>query len=380
MRATLLLLVAGCFSPSPPAGAPCPDGVCPRGLVCSPATLTCEKTAVVADEDAGLDGARDAPAGCFGVFATVCPDGGLGPALVQTTPTTLDTSSSPLCVPYHLPSGAADTAYCVIAASTITLSPTGRATITGARPLVIVGNQVQLDGVIDAASHRGGTTGPNANPGACVAGAAPGTDAGGPGGSFGGAGGNGGASGSAPPALASVATPKPTQLRGGCAGRAGESPNTGGAAGAGGGAVYVIAQQLVIGGTINVSGASGRGGGLSAGGGGGGSGGMIVLEAPTIVTSMAARIFANGGGGGEGGGLDNGGDNGIDSTAPTQAGFGGAGGVGGGGDGGDGSAGTTPAAPGQAGTVAGGGGGGGAGAIRVIPPQMLAGAIAPPPS
>ena len=42
---TLLLIVA-CYSPSPQPGAPCADGRCPRPLVCSPATNTCERDAV----------------------------------------------------------------------------------------------------------------------------------------------------------------------------------------------------------------------------------------------------------------------------------------------------------------------------------------------
>jgi hypothetical protein len=58
------LLMAGCFAPVPPAGAPCPDGVCPRGLVCSPASQTCERIAIDAaheiPEDAAADAASDA--------------------------------------------------------------------------------------------------------------------------------------------------------------------------------------------------------------------------------------------------------------------------------------------------------------------------------
>jgi hypothetical protein len=42
-------LVAGCYSPQPHAGAPCPNGVCPTGLVCSPATMTCETSATTID-------------------------------------------------------------------------------------------------------------------------------------------------------------------------------------------------------------------------------------------------------------------------------------------------------------------------------------------
>lgn len=50
MRSLIALgLLAGCYEPSLPAGAPCPDDVCPNGLVCSPATKTCEHEAVPAD-------------------------------------------------------------------------------------------------------------------------------------------------------------------------------------------------------------------------------------------------------------------------------------------------------------------------------------------
>jgi hypothetical protein len=53
-------LLAGCYAPSPPPGAPCVDGVCPTGLVCSPATNTCERDAV--NRDGGNDDAPiDAP-------------------------------------------------------------------------------------------------------------------------------------------------------------------------------------------------------------------------------------------------------------------------------------------------------------------------------
>lgn len=51
-------LLIGCYSPQPNAGAPCPDGVCPTGLVCSPATQTCELTAI--DSDAAIAPTPDA--------------------------------------------------------------------------------------------------------------------------------------------------------------------------------------------------------------------------------------------------------------------------------------------------------------------------------
>ena len=52
--AVALVLVTACYSPQPSPGAPCPDRVCPTGLVCSPATHTCELRAI----DAGTDGPR----------------------------------------------------------------------------------------------------------------------------------------------------------------------------------------------------------------------------------------------------------------------------------------------------------------------------------
>jgi Domain of unknown function (DUF2341) len=51
-------LLAGCYAPATPAGSPCLDGVCPSGLVCSPATRTCEHTAVDPTPDAAVDGPR----------------------------------------------------------------------------------------------------------------------------------------------------------------------------------------------------------------------------------------------------------------------------------------------------------------------------------
>ena len=64
MRWLAIALVAGCYSPTPPAGAACVEGLCPAGLVCSPATNTCEQTAMLPDGlmiDAPVDAAIDAP-------------------------------------------------------------------------------------------------------------------------------------------------------------------------------------------------------------------------------------------------------------------------------------------------------------------------------
>jgi len=56
-------LLGACYAPHPQAGAPCPDNVCPTGLVCSPATRTCEVSAQQPDAhvaDAPPDVAEDA--------------------------------------------------------------------------------------------------------------------------------------------------------------------------------------------------------------------------------------------------------------------------------------------------------------------------------
>ena len=66
MRALLLAAcLAGCYSPTPPAGAPCGTGEsCPSGLVCAPITHTCERTVTDARIDSPLDArAPDAPDG-----------------------------------------------------------------------------------------------------------------------------------------------------------------------------------------------------------------------------------------------------------------------------------------------------------------------------
>ena len=343
--------------------------------------MTCEKAAI----DSGIDTVPvDAtPDGCHGTGpVVVCPD---APITGQTqitisAPTTLDTGTSTMCQPYHLADGSADTRYCVVGAKSVIVTSGGRWAITGSRPLVVIAtNTMTIDGTIDVASHRGGLAGAGSNAPECVAGTAPMVTEGGPGGSFGGAGGAGGGTDAGAPVPAAPPTGALTSLRGGCGGRPGSGANAGGP-GRGGGALAVLAENLVLSGTINVSGASGFGAGLSSGGGGGGSGGMILLDAPSIVVGTAGQIFANGGGGGEGGGGSNGGNDGTDSTAPLTIGQGGGGNAGAGGNGGNGAAGTSAAGSGQNGSDSGGGGGGGAGVIRVIPTQTLGGAVSPAPT
>src|SRR5262249_11055967 len=60
-----VVLVSACYSPHPQPGAPCPDGVCPEGLLCAPLTHVCELTGGDTDvpgRDASLiDASADAP-------------------------------------------------------------------------------------------------------------------------------------------------------------------------------------------------------------------------------------------------------------------------------------------------------------------------------
>jgi hypothetical protein len=337
--------------------------------------------------DASVDVATDTSPPCFGTaIVQVCPATTPTGALKISVP--VATGSSTLCVPYQSPN---NTMACVIAASSITIPQTVR--VTGPLPLVLVADSITVSGgaTLDVASHRADTTGAGADFAGCPNGmdatAVSGTAGGGWGGSFHGKGGDGsagttgGAGGTAPAAFAISA------FHGGCPGGDGAAMG-GGARGHGGGAVFLIATtQILIDGAIDASGsaANGGSGSLNAGGGGGGAGGMIGLDAPTIVVSSTANVFANGGGGGEGCDSSAGNDGvpGSESTSATSRGVGGAG-VSIGGDGGDGSVGVTlaggAAKPANGGMSGGGGGGGGAGAIRMFPLQVVQGAVSPPPS
>jgi hypothetical protein len=57
----MLVLVVACYSPSPHPGAPCPDGVCPSPLECSPITATCELPTTTDAAPPGDDVMVDAP-------------------------------------------------------------------------------------------------------------------------------------------------------------------------------------------------------------------------------------------------------------------------------------------------------------------------------
>lgn len=321
---------------------------------------------------------------CYGAapFA-VCLDS--PPTGAQTLPSSINTQSSTLCAAAQ-PTGwttapQSQPAACFVLKDTITVN--GTVTVTGNRPLVLVGaTSITVTGTLDASSNNlAGSTGPAAPSADCDAfGANPASSAngggGGAGGTFvtkggdGGTGNNGGSqAGTAP---AAEATPIPT-LRAGCHGqRGGNGANSGseasGQVGRGGGAVY-----LVTGGTltlaatavINVSGSGGLGGGRSSGGSGAGSGGMAKLYAATLAATAGAKVMANGGGGASGGDNNTDGVTGQDPdpATPTTPALGGDDGTGDtGAVGGDGYAGATAATSGvPAGATEGGGGGGGGG-------------------
>ena len=334
--------------------------------------------------DGGIDGM---PKACYGA-GIVKPCFASAPTGDLTLPAMINTTNDPLCSTdvMDVPAG-----LCVIARANITAAGGVTVAVTGDKPLVLVATDtINITGVLDAASHHStadpyATTqiGAGADPtGACNAASAGGISGGGAGGTFvalGGSGGNGdsgGAGGTAGGPQTAIA------LRGGCRGQNANNA-LGGRGGRGGGALYLIANTITIGGTINASGEGGARGitGANAGGGGGGSGGLIGLDAPTIENN--GLVFANGGGGGEGAGGGNSGLPGLDPTGVTGAtggtggGNGGNGGLGGAG----GSAGGNPTGGnGQTvNTEGGGGGGGGSGVIKVYR-DTLGGDYSPNPT
>jgi hypothetical protein len=381
----VLVWCAACYAPTPQPGAPCANGVCPSGLICVASTQRCELEEPPSDAaiEHGDNDAADAAvvtddAGntltCYGDgIVSICPNAPITMPLAINSNTTIDTETSPLCIAY---TGGSENAYCVIAATTISIAQNRRLRAQGTRPLVLLATSaITIDGTIDVSA------GAATNPFVCAAPVAAVNKEGGAGGSFHGRGGSGGAAVSGlGPASGAVATS--VAFRGGCDGGRGAG-GSGGAGGNGGGAMYLIASSIEISGVLNASGSGGGAGGSgSGGGGGGGAGGFIGLDAPAI--TVTGRVFANGGGGGEGGTQYRGGNGGASPNNESAA-SGGSGGAPHGGNGGAGSAGTSlNGVNGEAGgscgrgSSTGGGGGGGAGMIYVFPAQTLGGSISPP--
>lgn len=272
-------------------------------------------------DDSGVD-ARDAdaaPTACYGSgigLVRVCPPAPIAPSV--TLGGSIDTTGDTRCL---LQAQVGGPELCVIAGEMVSVS--AALSVTGSRPLVLVGTKkITVMGSIDASSGES-KTGPGAQLTCGTAGNGTGTVSGaggGAGASFAFAGG-----GAAPGGSINTTAHPPdppisalTNVRGGCPGYSGgyasASGNTSVAlGGAGGGAVYLIAgEEIAQTGTINASGSGGQGGPTRGGGGGGGSGGVIVLDAPTIAVS--GYLIARGGGGGSGGSDTNPGFRGHEAT------------------------------------------------------------------
>jgi hypothetical protein len=355
VRATWLLLLAGCYRPA--AAPPC--AVDPDAEGCTPD-----------------DGASDTmPDSSF-----TCEGGRLhGTSIVQIC--IPDTAIVPPSFPLDGDFNSTDPAscnqtptiegveVCVLWAETITI---GQGGVIGSRPVVLVATDtltISTGGLLNASSSSDGTrVGAGATLNDC-AGSAGSGDIGGGGGSGGAGGwfegdaGNGGQGGNSQ-AGGTVVGPTPLAFRPGCRGGTGRGdPGNGGRAG---GAVFLIAGARIVisaGSVINASGGGGQAAAMQSGGAGGGSGGFVGLDAPVIIVDGV--IFALGGGGSPGGGINNAGGSGKSALGPqtvaaATAGVNNCQGTGGAGGGRD-----AAGSPGGTGTNECGGGGGG-GSVGVI--------------
>jgi hypothetical protein len=408
MRAVVIaaLGVAGCYSPTPPTGAPCGENnACPSGQTCIAGFCGGDGTG---DTGVPMDTQDiDAPATCttwnarhFQACAIPAPGGDLvlDASLADYT---WDTNTGVLkgkmnmtvAVTTMVLQQTGGPEVLLASVNNFTVSDDANISVTGNRPLVIaVWENAVIDGDINASASLAGTGpgGANTVTTECPASAVgnPGTTTtpshGGGGGAFQGAGGIGGSASSGN----GVGLPVPTVIRGGCGGGSGGQSSGGvvGTRGAGGGAVQITARVSITipaGGSIAAGGGAGSFGRIAYGGaGGGGSGGYIGLETPTL--TVAGVLAANGGAGG-GGASDvaqgSPGANGLTSANPAIGGPGATvSNVGACGKGGNGSAGgTLTGDPGVTTSCGGGGGGGGAGYILFWSPTTnVTGTVSPP--
>jgi hypothetical protein len=407
MRSLAVVVLAGCFHPSIPAGAPCADdGSCPGELTCRAGRCEPGEPIDARMTDAPADTTNDAaPADAFvcttfsGQFDT-CTLAAGSPLNIVGAGWTYDTDLQELrnagtLVPVTraLVAGKAVPIE-VLVVDTFTVSPGSVLRVTGSVPFgVVARGAVTISGTIDASNGGAGARGAAAC--GTAAGARPAAHGQGPGGGGGGAfrgaggtGGEGDANGTGEDGgVGGIAVALPLGPLGGCPGGTGangDAAGTAGLQGQAGGAIYLVgagALSVAASGTVQVGGGGGGHGESPAGsGGGGGAGGMILIEAAAV--NVTGTLVANGGGGG--GGADNdpveGSDGGNGTTSTTRA-AGGAGAANGeGGDGGGGGAGallggtTSTSTPDNGG----GGGGGGVGYISIIGIANTSGAVISP--
>ncbi len=358
MRAALLLLLAGCFHPSPPDNIACNTSrECPSGLSCSldnrcvlPGELT---------DAGGVDGAPDAmidacpTAACAGADlvdctgTVTCSNGCVatnGPHCAALVPSNgisvglLNGSTGELTNPKYdidassgrIKSGpntvrqpgtgvisgigfAMVNGYAVFTAQRMDLGANGNWNVTGPTPVVFFSaTTITITGALDAGGQtaQGGPGGQTSGSDLCDGAAGMEYSTGFADGGGGGGGATAGADGGATMSTitgtgghACAGAPTTIPLHGGEAGGAGGVDGTGtlfgGRGGGGGGAIALVAMESI---TINSAGAVGSpgGGGESTatgdGGGGGGGGGAVLLESPIVMIS--GSLTANGGGGG----------------------------------------------------------------------------------
>jgi len=442
MRAWLAVVLAGCYAPTPPAGAPCPDDLCPSGQVCiggfcavgEPADAApCGTCSSDATQFLPCTGAPIAcELGCVTTggdhCAALAPSNEVDPrsptgtgALDITGDTAVDVDTGAITGAFtrgpgegviagvrftKLTSGGVDMAVFGVRALSIGSGQALR--FSGTRAVVvIVEEDISIDGQLDVSAGCPGDRscgGPGGGNGARATTPAQGMcggengarsmanpdDGGGGGGGGGEAGGDGG---SAQTAMGGAAGGGciPADLvplrGGGGGGSGGPGASTVPQGGGGGGAVQLVAFGKIDvgpGGLIHAGGDGGDGGeiagGNAAAGAGGGGGGGILLEA--VAVDITGVLAANGGGGGGGGNSGVGpgapGDNAQPDDTLASGGAGTA--MPGPGNGGSGGGGATRPARGGDGTNA-GGGGGGRGVIRInATSSNLGGTITPSPT
>lgn len=392
----LLVFAAGCYSPTPPAGAPCGVGdTCPSDLVCTGGFCLAPGTATDGMPSDTPPDNPVTPDACttFASQLDTCGVAAIGPLNINGNHTyNTDThqlknaGGTVIATTSQLIDGPAGRIDVIIATDFTLVS--GVLQVTGSIPFGIVAfGTININGTLDASEGGSGAR----EKGVCgaAAGVAGITNAlgssGGGGGAFRGNGGNGGkgdANMTGTPVNGGIgggSITLPTGPIGGCPGGiGGGGANVAGLPGAGGGAIYLVARSMInVNGDIDVGGSGGEHGHPNGGaGGGGGSGGMIVIEAPTV--NVLGGLVANGGGGGGGADdiVDGNGQNGEAGRGDATRAKGGLGaGTAEGGDGGDGGAGTflEGATSTEAADNGGGGGGGGVGFIAIGSPSKAVG-------
>jgi hypothetical protein len=318
----------------------------------------------------------------------------------------LDNSSAQVGVANTTVIESAEVTAALISVGMFEIDATVELHVIGSKPLIVAAwGPIRIAGTVDAGSYTTAATNPvqtgaGSNPTTCAAAQAghdettPGGGSGGGGGGgfqgVGGMGGPGDTGGENPGGAGGLVIPTPMIVHGGCSGaasgKAGPSAgapsdaNTIAPGGAGGGAIQLTSKDsITIIATGRVLAGGGGGGGApsnsAVGGGGGGAGGYAGFEAPTITTTGAMVIAANGGAGGASAGFAGVGDVGDDGQPSATAAAGGAA-VTCAFAGGNGAAGGTLTGASASQTMnscGGGGGGGGAGYIYVFAPAFTPG-------